>query len=460
LRRQLRTVTLAGCLAMIFIPCTMSPLTTDFVRELGASDLHFGLLSGLPMIMVALQFAGAFLAGKLHRRKALFMVMLIGGRLLYLPAALLPSLLPSASRELLILVFIGCVAMHTAMMHFATPLWFSWMGDLIPERILNRYWAERHRYLQLTWAATFLAVAGVAYLANHLSSALIFPFLATVGVVAGVVDIILFHWVDEPPNSRTGMRRPWELFMEPLRHREYRTFVIFNCSFSGATMLAAAFMQIYVLKVLLIPRWQASLMWCVIGLGSFFVARFWGRMADRHGHRPILLICVALKPLIVVVFLFVSQPWGPLVLTIAFFFDSMLNAGYYIAMTGYKLKMAPRENRPMFVAATLALSGIVGGLAAIAGGWLLRSCEGMSWEFGGRIWINYHLVFLISFLARIGCIPMAAAIRETASSTAVTVLAHIWGVWPMRIFMFPVGLLRNQSHPGPPRSKGAHTREL
>ena len=42
----------------------------------------------------------------------------------------------------------------------------------------------------------------------------------------------------------------------------------------------------------------------------------------------------------------------------------MLNAGYFIAMNGYRLKMAPRENRPMFIAATLAFSGIAGGLAA------------------------------------------------------------------------------------------------
>jgi MFS family permease len=232
--------------------------------------------------------------------------------------------------------------------------------------------------------------------------------------------------------------------MEPLRHRNYRSFVLFNCAFAGATMLAAAFMQIYVLKVLLVPRWQANLMWCVVGLGSFFVARFWGRLADRHGHRPILLICVSLKPIIVIVFLFVSQPWGPLILTIAFFFDSMINAGYFIAMTGYKLKMAPRENRPMFVAATLALSGIAGGLAAIAGGYILRSCDGMVWHVAGRTWINYHFIFALSLLARFGCIPMAAAIREPASSTTGTVLTYMCGIWPMRMLLLPAGLLRNR----------------
>ena len=403
------------------------------------------------MIMVTLQFAGAFLAGKLNRRKVWFMVMLICGRLLYLPAALLPCLFPAAPRQTWVPVFIGCIALHTAMMHFATPLWFSWMGDLIPMRILNRYWGERHRYLQLTWAASFLAVAVLAYLADDVASAILFPIVATIGVVAGVTDIILFHWIDEPTNVRTGARRPLELFLEPLRHHNYRSFVRFNCTFSGATMVAAAFMQIYVLKILLVPRWQANLMWCAAGLGAFFVARFWGQLADRHGHRPILLFCISLKPVIVIVFMLVSQPWGPLVLTIAFFFDGMVNTGYFIAMNGYKLKMAPRENRPMFIAATLALAGIAGGLSAIAGGCILRSCEGMALDFGGRTWINYHVVFAISLLGRFICIPMAAAIREPNSSSAVVILTYIRGIWPMRMLMFPIGLRRKRRPTSTPR---------
>ena len=443
LRRHMHMITLAGCLAMVFIPCTMSPLATDFVRGLGATDLHFGLLGGIPMIMVACQFAGAFLAGRLTRRKSWFIIMLIGGRLLYLPAVLLPGLCPGVSRDVWVPVFIGCVALHMAMMHFATPLWFSWMGDLIPTRVLNRYWAERHRYLQLTWAASFMVVAAVTYLGDGISSGILFPIIATVGVVAGVVDIVLFRWIDEPPNVRTGARHPFELFMEPLRHHNYRSFVLFTCAFSAATLFAAAFMQIYVLKVMLVPRWQANLMWCGVGLGSYFVARFWGRLADRHGHRPILLICVALKPVIVIVFLLVSQPWGPFILTVAFFLDSMVNAGYFIASNGYTLKMAPRENRAMFVAATLALSGIAGGLAAIAGGWLLRHTEHVSWQLGTHKWINYHLVFALSLIARLGCIPVAAAIREPTSSDTVTVLAHVRGIWPLRMLMFPTGLARN-----------------
>ncbi len=69
----------------------------------------------------------------------------------------------------------------------------------------------------------------------------------------------------------------------------------------------------------------------------------------------------------------------------------------------------------------------------------------MSWQLGTHKWINYHLVFALSLLARLGCIPVAAAIREPTSSDTVTVLAHVRGIWPLRMLMFPTGLGRNNT---------------
>lgn len=449
LLNYMRLITAGGCLAMVFVACVNSPIATDFLRELGATEFQFGLLGGIPMILLFLQFVGGYISGRVPRRKPLFMIMLIAGRLLYLPAAFLPLFLTNISGQALVYIFIFCAAMCGAMNNFATPLWFSWMGDLIPRRILNRYWAERHRALQWVWTMAYLAVAGYTFLGvGKLSPRTTFPLLATIGVVAGVVDIILFTWVKEPPNHHTGQRRMLELLTEPLRNREFRTMVFFHCYFSASTILAASFMQIYALRVLGLPVWQATMIWCMVGLGSVFIARMWGRLADRFGHRPILLMCVAFKPMLALVFLLVTQRTALPVLAFCFFFDSMANAGYFIAVNGYKLKMAPRENRSMYIAATMALSGIAAGMASIAGGALLKSLDGFSMDFGGRTWINYHVIFLISFILRLTCIPLATRIRETNSASTAAVLAHMRGQWPLRMFLYPVGLYRSHNSSG------------
>lgn len=442
-RKYMRLITIAGCLAMVYATFTLSPVTTDFLRELGATEFQFGLLGGIPLILLGLQFLGGVVSGRLEHRKPWFMVMLIAGRFVYLPAAVLPLLLPRVPGFVLVYVFIACASVSAALINFATPLWFSWMADLVPQRILNRYWAARHRLLQVFWVYSFFAVAVLSYLCAGLPVQHLYPILAAFGVTAGIVDIVLFRWVEEPANAPTHTRRVFELLTEPLRDPPFRSFILFTCMFSAAAMFAGAFMQIYLLKVLALPRWQVIVMWSTIGLGGTLIARTWGRLADAHGHRPILISCLAFKPFASAVFLFVTPGIAFPVLTAFFFFDSMANAGYFIAVNGYTLKMAPRENRPMFVAATMALSGIAGGLAAIAAGGLLKATEGLSIEWIGRTWINYHLVFLLSTWFRILCIPFAVAIKEPASDSTGVILAYFRGLWPSRTLVLPNAFYRS-----------------
>ena len=90
LRRSLVLVTTAGCLAMVYMAGTACPLMTRFFLDLGASEGHFGLITGVPMAMISLQIAGALIANRLERRKPFFMVILIAGQLLFLAVAFLP----------------------------------------------------------------------------------------------------------------------------------------------------------------------------------------------------------------------------------------------------------------------------------------------------------------------------------------------------------------------------------
>ena len=56
--RYLERITMAGALAMVFMACTSSPVTTELFRKLGATEFHFGLLMGLPLIALAMQERG------------------------------------------------------------------------------------------------------------------------------------------------------------------------------------------------------------------------------------------------------------------------------------------------------------------------------------------------------------------------------------------------------------------
>lgn len=446
--RYLQDITLAGSLCMVFIGCVSSPVATEFFRAAGATELHFGLLGGLPMIMLLMQFVGAWWTNRMTHRRRWFVPLVIAARLLYLGVVLLP-LVPGVSPAAALAGMIGLIALSGAIGNLTGPMWFSWMGDLIPHRILNRYWGGRQRATTLTLTLTSLLITTFTFHVRDFPVMPLYVALVCIGCTAGTIDILLFLRVREPPNVRSD--EPfWQTLLAPLRERNYRSLVTFLCAQSGAGMLAAVFMLVYTLEVLRVPLWATALLWCLPGLGAAIVAPAWGRLADRYGHRPILRVCVAFKPGIVIAFLLVTPETAFWVLVPALFFDSMLNAGLELASNGYMLKLAPRRNRSMFIAAMSSLSGLCGGLGAIAGGMILSATADTPLSLFSREWNHYQLLFFLSLLLRLPCIPLAGRIREPSSARSRVVLSAILDIWPFRFFSFPVGLYRRTRFPDEP----------
>ncbi len=444
LQRSLTLATIAGCLAMVYMPAVSGVMATDYFRHLGFTERHIGILTGMGMIMVTLQFFGALWSNRLRRRKPPFMVLLITGRLLWLGVILVPVLTPHLAPNLRIGGMLILIGISAALSSLSMPIWYTWMGDLIPRRILNRYWGGRYRWMWLVQVivSVGLTVFSFFYQKLGLSLSETFSIVVVIGVTAGVVDVVLFIWIPEPENLQVRGRKLLSILLEPLAEPGCRSFLIWSCAHAAAVMIAASFMQYYMLKVLAIPQWQVLLVWSSTGLGYAMASAFWGRVADRHGHRPIFVLCSTLKPLIPLAFFLVTAKTALFVLLPFIFFDSLLNAGNMLAKTGFMLKLAPRENRSMFVAAMMSFPAIVGGLSAMLGGELLVRLKDLEFTFAGWQWNNYRLLFALSVVLRACCIPLAHRIREPASSRPRQVLLAIAGTWPMRLISFPVGLYR------------------
>ena len=443
LRLSLRTMVLGGCLAMVYTVGIANPATTEFFRAIGAEEWHFGLLTGVPLAMLLFQFVGAAALNRAHRRKGVFIACLLVCRLLYLGVAFLPFLLRERAPAAVLPMVILLLAVSAATHNFAIPFWFSWMADLIPRRVLNRVWGWRQRAMHLTWTVANLLVTWLLY-RTAWPVTTVFPLLTALAVAAGVSDTLLFLGVIEPPNLTRAATRPWHDLAAPLRHPDFGRFVLFSCCWSFATMFAAAFMQFYVLKVLRVPMWQTALIWCGQGVGMAMASGLWGRMADRHGQRPVIVTCVCLKPMIVIVFFLLTRANVLWLLPLALVPDGMLNAGYAIAANGHMLSLAPRENRSSFIASVTGLAGLSSGLAAMTAGAALSWWDGWSGHLWGKTLNNYHLLFLTSLVMRFLCMPLARRIREPGSSHSRELVNAILDDWPTRLPRFPVGLYRRR----------------
>jgi MFS family permease len=438
-------IMIAGCLAMVYTQLTMSPATIQFARDYGATGLHIGILGALPTGMLFMQFLAALAANHLKYRRRLWFWTTFVQRLLMLPLALGPWLLPELSDDFWLWMLIALTAINHGLIHFSTPLWLSWMGDYLPHRGLSDYWGRRHCWMQLAAAASLLGGA-VFMLKSGLDIRPAFSVLLAVGAVFGVADILLFVKVDEPPVTPAPNPRMREVLAAPFRHGDFRRFISFTCYWHIAAMVAAPFISYFLLDYVGMDVYYVLLLWTCSWVGGAVLSGRLGRLAEVYGNRPLLIICTALKPLNVIALLL--TPRNPtiafLLLTPVFMIDAALNAGIAIANNGFMIKNSPVENRTMFIAAGTALAGMVGGVTSIVAGAYLSWIGDQTWYLAGMTLCGFHVVFAVSMVLRVIAALLAPGLREPSSQGVRVVVTELIGVTPIRILRFPLGLYQSR----------------
>lgn len=432
LRSSLRLLIIAGCLFMVYNTGVGSPATVGFYKWVGANEFQFGLINGLPLMMVVFQFLGAIYVPTLKNRRPLFMFTMIASRVVYLPIAFVPLYFKGTW----VMTMIVClVAASHMLFHSGVPLWFSWVGELLPQKSINRYLSERNRLCHLTWTVCSVGVTLFLFMAPWPPN-VTFPLLVVFSVIAGVVDILLFLRIDQYEQTFSRPQQPvLTQILEPFRNHRFRGFVWFSAYAAFAMQFATSFMIVYAIKVLELPVWEASLITCLTGLGIFLSSKFWGFRADRHGRRPLLHIVFYFKPLIALFCILLTHSNVHWLLPIIFILDGILNSAWMVGTSAYIFGNAPKESRSMYQAVISAFSGVTGGVAAILSGTVLQHFESFTYVIGGMTLINYHLVFGLSCFFRIvGCL-ITHWIHEPKAHDPKGVLIEIISEFPQQLMI-------------------------
>ena len=105
--------------------------------------------------------------------------------------------------------------------------------------------------------------------------------------------------------------------------------------------------------------WQITLMFSAYSLGQFFAEPFWGRLSDRIGRKPVLLITLAANAIGYLALAFAPNIW----LAIAVRLFTGLGAGNISTVQGYIADVTPpaeRAGRMGMIGAAFGLGFIVG----------------------------------------------------------------------------------------------------
>jgi len=147
--------------------------------------------------------------------------------------------------------------------------------------------------------------------------------------------------------------------------------------------------------------WQITLMFSAYSLGQFFAEPFWGRLSDRIGRKPVLLVTLAANAVGYLALAFVPNIW----LAIAVRLFTGLGAGNISTVQGYIADVTPPEQR----AGRMGMIGAAFGLGFIVGpglGGLLTQPQ-----LGH---LGYQLpIFVAAALAALAAVGVVVFLRES-----------------------------------------------
>ncbi len=454
LRANLRVVTTAWLFGAAWMYITTGAVMTRYAKDLGVSEFGFGLLAALPHFGALMQLPASYFMERFGHRKRLFIAAGLAHRFMWVLVAAIPWVAPQATWWwLLLLVLLSSHLLANAM----TPAWVTWMADLVPGRIRGRYFSTRGQYGRLVGVVTTVLIGLAMDWAERTDGSGLalrqFISIALAGAaLSGMLDIAMFRRVPEASHPRTHVEpiRFWRFLGEPLRDRNFRLYLGFSFTLTFAIAYVGQFIWLYLFDVVGMTNMQANVMLVALPLVvSMMSFPMWGRLVDRLGCKPVLLIAGLLIVHGGASWVLVTrESWwiGYLGSTLATAAWPGVELAMFNLMLGISADRHKARRGSAYVAVHSTVVATAGVLSGVFGGALAHIFAGWEGEIFG--WpLTYHgILLIISAVLRFAALLWLIGLHEPTAvptrSAIRYVVAHIYGNVQQAIFTPTRGLGR------------------
>jgi len=518
LRRSMRLVTAAWMMGVVWMFAVSGSRLNLFGRMLGFNDFHFGMLTALTFLATFAQLSATILVERSGLKKYQFLFCGLISRFLWIVIAMIPLVFPLPSPwavwSMLTLVLISSV-----MLSRATPAGHTWMGDLIPRRIRGRYFATRNAFTLLVKipAVIFLGLvldhvtrAGADGASEPIITAAMQPVLLWcicgvffVAGLLGMADILLFFRIrevvgttpDQPRTPAVNIRLAppakdgiiarlahavryiqtvfRQLLLEPLTDPVFRRYVAYGATTTFAMTVAGPYYWRNSLENFRFGQLGTDMLFVVLGpLAGLVSLGLAGRLLDKWGRRPVLLLGTSLIVFSITPYFFATRytpapqfvidsancvvsavgglfgrgdtawlthqsPTGAwMVMSISMILGGVGWTAVMLAQNNIILSFADSHGRSKYVAAhavLISMGGVLGGVVGGLSAYLTRGlqtnpfCWGPVDTAGNHtvfMWNNWHVTFALSFLARVVALLLLINMTDPGARPARDMLRH------------------------------------
>jgi MFS family permease len=395
---------LTGTMGTLYGVLTTGMFLVAFGNAIGVSIEQWGILTAVCSFAIALQMVSAYWGSRVGYRRLIWYCLEFTSRLLRGTGLILAlALFLHGDFRLASLVMIGFLSVGSFFAAAAAPVWYSWLADIIPEKIHGSFMGRRDMWISLGAVAV---VVPCSYFLDSTPKDFRVTALAAVfcvGLALGIVDMIMHRGIPEPRVSRKIVGTFREQVLAPLTNPDYQFWLFFTATWNFAMFLGGALATVYFLDNLGIRNnflGGALALIVVPYVGVLLTSRWSGLLIDRVGVKRVLIashFCWAILPL----FWIVATPATALFwLTVSSAVGGAGSSAAVNATNKYILRAPSRSRRAMYLAVTSCLGNLAGGLASLIAGYFLAALGDRHWIVLGKDCVPFDLLFLISLVLR------------------------------------------------------------
>jgi MFS family permease len=387
--------------ASVFGASTGGMFLIGFAMSLGADNVLLGLMTTVPAFFVVFQFLAAGLIERGFSRKKMTILFSFGTPMCWVLIASIPLLGGALGQAGCLAVLIGVIVVATVSNQFAGNARGSWVGELIPARRRGRFFGYLAMFggiigsLFAVAEGRFLDFAAIHGLAAYTS---LFFFGCVFGLAAAALN------VPQPDCPLPGGQDSGS-FLDHVRraaaNQPFRRLAMVHAVVAMSS-IAGPFVVAYCLRDLRMPFFYLGLLNAVGTAAALVASPLWGRLVDRVGCRPVMLLGLLIMAPCSAVWLLIPPgdphraywllPWTN-------FIGGVGGAAWGVAISAMVYKLSRPEGRSVQFAAYSVFVSLLSAPMPLLGGWLVTQLVAAGWQIDLRLtfylWSGFILAAVV-----------------------------------------------------------------
>lgn len=309
-----------------------------------------------------------------------------------------------AKAGLFFAILYGIIALTASLMGIA---WTAWVGDFVPARLRGRYFGKRNRLTSLSTISFMLLSIVTLEFTNASRGA--YLCLISLALVGRMVSMMIIHLIQSPdPSGGSISQANWAKEIADLRtHKALLRFIAFGTVAGFFISGAGAIAAMYAFNDLGATPAQFTSFSLVATIAAAICVPLWGKLIDRHGAIPIIMITFFAWRVGDLGWL-LTQPDKLYWLYPVWLWGGAMATGYILATFTLLLKLIPKKSRSAGVSLNLTATSIAGAIAPLILGWLISRAN----DFGLTTTLAYQIAMGLSIFGGMLSILILFRMRE------------------------------------------------